>query len=532
MSFLNLNGWAVPIVSCEPSHIGISPRRGYSPNGIYQFQRNSYARSWSCRTGLLTSEERDVLTEMLGHRGDGWRWSLQGTAPAGVHTDSKFFYSDKRRAAQSAEEVATVVSAYAADGARVYDWNYNPVSPCEGSEGAVCVDEGSTNLYTANRAHPTANGHLTNVSSGTHAADSTRFWTGSGAVNVNCTADGDGVRADFTATIGQPYVLSAHVYAREDDQVVKCRYWNSSPAEIATVTYTLPTAGSWYRLKVSGTQTTTTTGQIRVTSFGGGAMDFGIDGLQAELQTTGHPTAWIAGGSPGVTRAAGILDYDLFTTDFTRGITISAWVNHQTNSDAVSRSIVDIGETQKNQVRLYRVGSGFYQFLVYDGQGNSLEPAIAESLGVHHIVGVYDRQANSSTIYVDGGASGVTDSSWNGADGHNFWDASRGTGDFSIGTFSAAGSANWHGTIGSVQILPYPVPASVVTGWYDSGSDARAQPGVLPMGAYGDFTQFGEERVDVYGQLDSAPHEPWWNGATFEKRGGRVAFTLFEAEKR
>ena len=534
MSFLHLNGWAIPIATCEPSHAGIAESRGYTVNGIYSLQRNSYSRVWRCRTGLLTSQERDALMEMLGHRGDGWRWALLGEDANGQHTASKHFYTDKRRPARSGQEVAQMVSAYAADGARVYDWNYNPVAPHAGSEGAACVDKGSTNLLSANEARPTVNGHLVDVFTGTHAADTTRYWTGSGAVNVNCLATNDGIEVNATAVVSTAYVASAHVYARSDNQQIVVKYLNGAGTELDSQSYTLPTAGQWYRLKTAGTQAVDTTARLRVLS-NNGAMDFGVDGLQIETQTNGHPTAWLdpgvdVWGSGNGVRPAGILDYETFSTTARRGLTLSAWVNLQAVGSGANDHIVDLFDGTPAAV-LFADSSDRFEFQIKSSDGNTLScTSAAKAVGVYHVVGVHDPDANSASLYVDG-ALEQSDTTWSGGSRERF-DPEKGSGDTSIGTAGVAGTANWLGTIGAVQVLPYPVPASIVSGWYDSGEDDRAQPGVFPIGAYGGFLQRGDDRVDVYAQLDASPHEPYYTGSTWETRGGRVAFTLFEAERR
>ena len=536
MAFLNLNGWAIPVATCELAHAHINAASGYTPNGLFTLQRNSFARTWRVRTGLLTSAERDALLEMLGHRGDGWRWGLLGETAKGWHTLSKHFYSDKRRAAQTAEEVATVVSAYAADGTRVYDWNYNPVAPQAGTEGAVCVDKGSTNLLSANEAHPTTNGHLLNFGAGTHAADSVRYWTGSGAVTVTAPAAGDGVQADATVSIGVDYVCSVHVYPYADSQPITVRYTNGAGTTISQVVYTLPTAGYWYRLKTFGTQTVDTTARIRVLSNSGAAASYAVDGLQIEAQSTGHPTSWIdpgadVWGSGNGVRPAGVLDFDPFYLDWRNGFTVSTWVNAQTLGSATSDIIWDSSDGFPRFV-VYKTSADAFRADVQSSDGQTLSAVgSATTAGIHHVAAVFDPDASSLSLYVDG-ALAQTDTSWAGSGSREKFDVEKTTGDMSVGSGGVAGANNWLGTIGALQVLPYTVPASVVAGWYDSGTDDRAQPGVMPLGCYGTFLQQGDSYVDVYAQVDAAPHEPYFDGATWQERGGRVAFTLFEAEKR
>lgn len=533
---LHLNGWAVPVTTCEPAQVGISEARGYSPNGVYQFARNGFARAWRVRTGLLTSAERDALLEMLGHRGDGWQHGLRGTAPAGIHTDSKFFYTDKTRPAQSAEEVATVESAYAADGARVYDWNDNTLALHDGAEGMLHVSPATTNLLSANEAHPTANGHLTDVATGTHAADTARYWTGSGAVEVTVAATGDGVEADATATIGQIYQLSAYVSPRAGGEAIRVEYLNAAAAVIATANYTLPSdVDTWMRVKVSGTQVTDTTAKIRVT-MPSATGAFGIDGLQIEQVDTA-PTAWVdpgadVWGSGNGVRPAGVLDYDLWTSNFTHGITIAAWANLQFVGAGVARTIVRTSSGGSRAVLDFTTDDKA-QFLVIASDGSTLvAQSSALTVGHYHLVGMYNPTGTPTATLYSNGSSVATDTTWSGD--RTRWDVDGHSGDFCIGSTGSAGTSVAHTPIGAIQVLPYVVPASVVSGWYASAATARPPPGVMPIQAHGSFLQSGNDPngVEVFAQVDAAPHEPWFSSGTWQERGGRVAFTLFEASTR
>lgn len=547
MSFLHLNGWAVPVVTCELAPVGIAEARGYSANGFYQYTRNEYARSWRCRTGLLTSAERDALLQILNHRGDGWQWDLAGDAANGVHTSSKRFYSDKFRAAQSAEEVATLSSAYAADGGRVYDWNGNTLALHDGAEGMLHVDPASTNLLTGNQSHPTANGHLTDYaanppSTSTHAADTSRYWTGSGAVQVTVDEAGDGIEVTATVTALQKYQLSCYVSPRAGGESIRIEYYDTAtptPNQIDVQDYTLPSdVDTWTRIKCGGTQTAgETTAKMRVT-LQGGTGAFGIDGLQIEQQDDA-PTAWLdAGddvwGSGNGIRPAGVLDYDQWTAAFSSGLTVAAWVNITTVGGGVQRFIVRTSADANARLELYLNTSDQPLAVAYASDGSNLSTTGgALTVGHHHLVATYNPAATPTlTLYVDG-TSAATDTTWSGA--RSRLDVETSAGDFAIGSIGSAGTSTSHSALlGSIHVLPYVVPASVVTGWRASAATARPTPAVMPIRAYGDFLQSGNDPngVEVYCQVDSAPHEPWFSSGTWQERGGRVAFTLYEAVKR
>lgn len=535
MSFLHLNGWDIPLVSCELSQRAIAAFRGYSPNGVYQMQRNSFARVWVARTSLLTSAQRDALLEMLGHRGDSYRWDLAGNPAGYVYVGDASVaevYSDKFRPPQAVEAVATIHSTYAADGARVYLANNAPVGPMAGCSGSVAVEPGTVNLLSASEAHPTANGHLTNIASGSHAAESDRYWTGAGSVTVTCTASNDGVEANGTGVIGQIYQLSVYVRGSAGGEQIVLQHRNAAGAIIASQAYTLPSElDKWTRYKVSGTQITDTTVRLFILSANG-AMQFSVDGLQVEQQNA-RVTSWVDPaqdfwGSGNGVRDAGVLDYDTWLASYTSGVTLASWINLHTLIGA-AQTLIQTGATgARANLVINNLEQPYFSAISSD---DSLQrpTGTALSLGLHFIVGVHDPTANASYLYVDG-ALVDTDSTWSAA--RQYWDAKTHAGDLSVGSNGTPGSTCPAAILGPTMVLPYVLPASVIGGLYAAAVDDRAAPGVIPIGAHGTFLQDGDKRVDVYSQVDATPHEPWFNGATWELRGGRIAFTLFEAEKR
>lgn len=549
MAFMHLNGWAVPVASCELGYTDIASSRGYSPHGIYQMRRNGSTRMWRCRTALLTGEERDALLELLTHRGDAWSWDLKGTDPDGVlfiaDSTTPASYTDKFREPETLEAIATIETARAADGTVVYDHNGNLVAPHDGSQGVVSVHDATTNLLTAANANPNAGTDLTALGGASLSTEFIYRWRGAGCVQVDGSIAFNGAQTAAVTTVVGSNELVATGYVRSDGDAAKTYdiaiYADNGGgfAVAAAATAVAIPANSWQRLTVSLTVGTPAVNgyKVAVRQATGGAQTYWVDGLQLEEQAISSPTSWCdpgadTWGSGNGVRPAGQLDYAQFSTGYVDGFTLAAWVNHQVagaNQRIIQTSVAASTSAARSilQVGVTNAPSGTVASI--DGSTLTVNGA-AIALGWHHIVLVYDRDGNQALLYVDGDLEG-TDATWSGASARNF-DATRLVDDVSIGTDSSPGSTNWLGTIGSIEYLPYQVPASVVSGWYDSGASARNRSKVMPVGAYGTFLQSGNAYVDVYGQIDGAPHEPWFNGSTFEKRGGRVAFTLFEAARR
>ena len=551
MAFMNLNGWAVPIASCELSMQGIAESRGYSPNGIYQMQRNGTARVWRCRSGLLTSEERDTLIDVLSHRGDGWVWPLASTANGVeyvVSSSSSMAYSDKFRPPQNTEAKATIHSTYGADRRRVYDWNGNAIGPFEHGESSVEVGVGTTNLLSAANADPETNADLTAAGSAT-LNTSTRAWTGSGSVEVVTTAStSDGVSTSTVTglSLSSGYLIgSVHIGGNGSSEQLDLELFADTGGGLvavgtpAAITLSADTA-IWRRYYVAwAISGTVTSAKLEVRNQVASVQTFYVDGLQLENVAKQYPSPWVDSGSDPWTagsgvRPAGQLNYDHWMGDaFRDGWTIAAWVNLQWVSAAGSRYVVRThGSTER--ALLFHTSANQVALQILNAAGGSIGGggSAVSVLGWHHWAGTYDPATTTLKLYLDG-ALDTTWTSWSGVAG---FEPGLASGDFSIG--SSGSSENDIGPLGPIHVLPFYVPASVVSGWYQSGTDARPSPRMMPLSVSGDCLQTGDRAVSVYGQVDSTPHEPFWtNNATgtaenFEKRGGRVAFTLFEDTKR
>lgn len=549
MSYLHINGYAIPIESCEPTHQHIAASMGYSPNGVYQLSRNGYARAWKCRSGLLTTAERHAMMAILGHRGDGWRFNLSAASDGVVYiTDatSPEVYSDKFKVPKSAEAVATIMAAYGADGARVYDWNGNPYGPFDGSTGSVLVEPGTTNLFaeTTYNCQDHTVFTLENASTGASKADATdRYWESTQSIKLITGANtGDGIRTPNVTsgfTVGLSTTVSVFVAGGSGGEQVRIVLQQDTGGGYATIgtpsSFTLPSnADSWTRIYTTETISGSAVGlRVLVLNAVASAQTWYVDGFQLEQPTDGYPTAPVdpgenPWGSGSGVRPNGILDYDNFFSAYMNGFSACSWVNYQKESPAANQFLYRSGTTQRALMLTSTANLPSSQILSTGGSALSVNGA-ALSTGWNNFVQVYDRDANTMYFYLNG-AFVSSDSSWSGA--RQYFDVENTDGDFSIGSAGVAGSNMAPGPIGSFQVLPYAIPATVIAGMYDSAQQARLPPGVLTLSVHGDALQLGERWIQATATLDAAPHNPWWNGPTFESGGGRVAFTLNEAVRR
>lgn len=546
MSYLQINGYQVPVKECEPAYVPIANGSAYSPSGAYQLNRNGQARSWKVRTSLLDSEMRLALAEMLSERGESWRFDL-GADPDGVlyvPDDSvDAVWSTSKRVPKSAIN-CTVLSSYGADGSRCVDWNNTPIAPFSGCSGAVMVDAGTTNLFTQNESNPES-GALGWTASGAAlvVADTSNYWTGSASARLQTAAGGTAISSSRTVSGSTQYVVSMRVKYISGDLTAVIRVVENDGAATTTTTATsLYSTDRWVTITHTFTTQAGTTACTVELLPSIATADYCFDGCLLEANADGLPTAWInagvdAYGSGAGVRPAGVLDFDSFCSSYVNGFTLSAWVNLQIVGRALEHGIIDLGDSSpRATLYFYDNSSDRFTLKVFASDGSTLQPLSSSysTPGWYHVVGTYDAGTRTARVYVNGVLDG-TDSSWSGA--KQYYDGEKLLGDFSIGTFGAAGLNTFGGTIGPVMVLPFPAPADMVSGWYDLSQDTFGYPsvpvpGILPFAVSGDVLGTSEPYVYCYASVDAMPHIQWEKNGVWQGHGGELAFTLREVAAR
>lgn len=562
MSYLHINGYAVPIVSCEPSHVPIGSAGGYSPNGVYQFARNGYARTWKCRTAsTLTSDIRAALQEVLGHRGDHWRFEVPAAnRPLVLGDTAAPFYSDKFRAAYNASGLgnnprATIESCFAADGALVHASDGVALRPWAGATGSVLCEPGTTNILTAGDANP--EDHTTDLvvrGSATLSTWVSRRWIGSKSIRVQTTASASPFEGVATNNVTSGYsatnvvVASVHLRPWSGGETLVLNIEETTGGaytEVATVDITLPAnTDTWTRYYLAYTTSGSSTGiRAMVRNKTAAAQYFFIDGLQLEVQSSGLPTSWVdpsvnTYGSGNGVRPVADLQYQNMLTSYVNGITLNAWVKHNRLGSGETLYVFDQGNAS-GDTRLILLFNNADQPAIQarapdaDGPSSASDlvaagSALADS-NWHMWTGVFDPSVPKVYLYKDG-VEIATDTTLTG---NRVFDPSLFVGDLHLAN-PGSGTASWGpGYVACPSVLPFAAPAAFVSGMYNSGNGYGGKtPGVLPVVVSGNMLRIGEQSVKCIAQLDAAPHAPWWNGSTFEEGGGPVAFTLTEAQIR
>lgn len=546
MSYIQVNGYPVPVAhGSDLSYQELSGARQYSFNGKYQYSRNALARAWKFVTAPMSRAEALALAGMLNMRGDGWRWPLLGTAPNGVHYitsgTSVFGWSDQRRVANAGDTAATVVSAYGADGARVYDWHGNTYAPFSGCEGALLVDEGTTNLLAANVANPESGSiGWASVAGATITGSTERKWTGSGCGKMVWTTSFSGAFAVVSGLSSNTrYTFSVYVAPGAGSEQIYLQMQDNPIGGTITVPYTLPAdRDTWTRLWASTITGGAATGMdlsiLSNTGTSSGTLYFDGAQLEEDLLSPYTPLAWVDSGQDpwgagsGV-RPAGRMSFDTWLNTFT-SFTVSAWVNIQFTTTSSNRVVFDSSDgNPKAQLLINTSGAPNLQ-VNSDSPVSSLSiTGLTLSVGWHHLVGTYHAADRTLRLYVDGALAG-SDATWSA--GRQFYDPANTVSNFTLGGSGAAGAATLQRPMGPIQFYPFAAPLEVVQGWYAAGVDARPVPGVLPLAVSGDVLSAGEEQTYCYGMVDrivTVPHKPDATGA-WEDGACTVQFSLYEAD--
>lgn len=548
MAVIRVNGYAVAgQIGFAGEVLELNSQRGHSPNGVYQLRRNGTVRSWRFTTRMLPRDEALALSYMLQQRGDAWRFDLNGSPDGVVYVSDDTVpevWSDTRRVPRSAEAECTVISTYAADGSRVYDWNRVPYGPFAGSKGSLLVEPASANIATANQFDPSATTGFGALGVGVSLSVSPDiYWTGSSSVAATLPGSNQSEGISCGTFTGQTdYVVSGFIKLSpaliSAAVSVRTQLYDLTAGTSLDFNDISPTDGDgFYRVYAAGSPAGGAGSNVEMRIFIGSNTTAGIiylDGVQVEDDVkNGYPTAPIDpgtnpfGGSNG-TRPAGELDFDQYISGYSKGLTIAAWVNVQYTGVAQTKYILDLGDSYPRAV-LYIDSSDAAKFDVFARDASFLNPtSSALAVGWHFIVATYNPIDRTARVYVDG-ALAASDSAWSAS--RQFFDPSTISGNISIGTAGTAGVDTAQFPLGPIYVLPYAVPLNLISGCYQSATDDRPVPGLYPLSVSGDILGVGEKHVYCHARVRSIINDPHVVSGAWDGAAARVDFDLYEAEK-
>lgn len=528
MSYLNVNGWTIPIAQHNKVAVNVNESSGYSPNGVFQRGRSGVAGRWQFTTGLLAKRELDALEEILSHTGDTWRWPIASSLV--VSEADNAFYSQMRRATTGTRG-GTVVHGWGQDGSRVVGHDGENVTYLDNhSFGSVRGESSGTNILTDAEADIETSTPFAVVAGGGISASALYQWRGAKALEVICTSSGDGFVTNVATAItgGATYVATFHVKRVSGTGTITFNITDDQ-ATSSTASFTLTDTDTWQRIRVVHTMhASATTATLGATCAA--TTTFAVDGLQLQTQQGGFESAWRL-PSAGASVAQNMI-YPQFMTTWNGGLTVAAWVNHwrvgEGGGEAPTHRIfqtVNIGTTAL--ALGFTATAGLPFMLVHGRTGASAVLATASGAmgaGWHHVAGTYDPITETVKVYVDGVEVATASTFTLDVPDFELLDT-----DVDI-----CGNTRGPGDMQALTFMPICVPEETIVGWASlTGSDPM--PGTEPLSVNGSFLPQGHPGVQVVARIDDKVIEPHWHepleAATpgvseWQDGGGRLLFTL------
>jgi len=249
------------------------------------------------------------------------------------------------------------------------------------AQQGLMMEEGTTNLLTANQSHPTSTTGLAmsgvNSSLGTLSIVTSPSWVGGGSAKVvvsNYPSSGGDVNlatvnpstgAENTAiavSASTSYAFSARVLAPTGIQfALRIIQWNSSGSALGDSILTTLT-GTGIQQTISGSLTTTSTTayvSVRIRFLGNGT--FYNDGLQVEQKP--FATSWITGGS---SRAAETCTVPTAGVFYKGNWTIEATIRINSINSSIAQEIVRY-DIDSNDYFLFRIENGYLVLKICSG---------------------------------------------------------------------------------------------------------------------------------------------------------------------
>jgi hypothetical protein len=502
MPFLTINGITVPTAKGGQTEIQEIGNRQRAFDGTYIRDTRAFKRRWKFATKPIAELRAMSLIGLIQGKGfycpfNGDNYATNGFTPTGSIIQR---------------------SAVAADGAAVYD--ENGVLEAKYGTYSVCGEAAATTPNKVTTGHAECSTTVGFGAIGTPAAtlsvDTAQKLQGSNSLKVVSTVNFGGFDASgFTGpyTIGLPYTLSAYVYAATAVPVLLVLYDNTS-ANFTSTPVTL-TAGAWRRISATCTSMGLIDWHMQLVTNGAGGT-FWCDKIQLELSA--WPTSWL---TPASSRVNTDLYYTTGSHVSSEGMTVNFWMTKPYNT-GVETAFWATGGAASTYHAIFAPAGAPNTLAVDTAVAGLVYNRISASItytGWHMVTYVsrYNAETNEygKYLYVDGTLRAQTTLS----------NASMSS-DLTSWSPGQAFNAQWsYNRLSDVQVLPFAVDSTWVTGTYNAGSS----PGSTPfLKAAGDFIP--DTSLTVMGQIERVNTVSYYDStnSVWRANGRTVEFTLEE----
>ena len=458
MTFLRLNGITIPVAAKSMQHelqdIG---SRGRAFDGTYLVDRRATKRKWRGRTTPQNELAAHAIAGLIRNEGHYWKFDYLSQS-AGTFD----LYSSMGLAYGST--VGSLRPLKSATNSRVVYDVFNAAETKFGT-GALELSSAVTNILTDNVANGTeaaATTGWTAVAAGTISSSTTEALIGSRSLKIVCTASGDGANAIMTTATTTTYYLSVYVmHDRGSAATLQARLWPTSGTGVTSSDSVSAASGIWYKFNGQISSGTTTEYNLEITSQTAAVFNVYVDcalvSTNGRSVTTTHTPPWTTG-----TRANGTLAYSAKPWRRAYDLTAMFWARTM-ETDAVTKYVGALRDTATsgNEVTWSRT-SGTLS-LVCPQRLTTVSMGTVSTAWAHYAAVIrcnYEDGESYNVLTYKNGAV-VTNVTTNGSNHDPTAWTSLELGHYNSGS-------HWEGAIDGFALLPYAMPASMISATYTS----------------------------------------------------------------
>lgn len=548
MALLKINNYTVSTTpgSGKTSTVSAGARGRSASNTFFVNQGGSLKRTWEFETTPLSMADAQGLIGMLEMRGEHFPYNCVDASGNGINLilggGILADFASQKGLVPTANPTMGIDGVRGLDGSLVYMKGNILSTPYSAlKQGSLHPSQAVANLLSVNEAKPTAEGHLTTVTSGTHVASTTRYWIGTGCVKVTAPGMGSGVRTSGYGAygIGVDFVCSCYIKPAVGGEELQIVAHDAGGALAGSYNFTLPTnTDTWTRVWINATTAVGSPISFRILSNSLADLEFYLDALQLEeqnatpLQT--FPALWHSGGN---IKSITSLNYaPNFWYNNTEGFTWNAWIKPY-NSTYTSGGMYIFAQntTAANTVYCFldSADNKFKWYLFDDDPARSTAGAfsvISTTVFTNTwsmITVTWEPDQQRLRLYVNGVLE-ATDTTNSGNRSVNYKSGSFDT-STSIGVSHRGTSLLLGATISHMSVLPYVASAALILGWWGTGAVTDDPLSFFPLRCSGDFLNDNETNILAFGQVDNIQTVEYNNSGSWVNNAVKIRFTLEEA---
>jgi len=546
MAFLQINGYTVPVKSCEEQREEIGYRdRAFS--GVPVSDIRTIKRVWNCTTKPMLQRDADNLARVIS--GDGDRYGFNNFISSGL---TKYYATDKGIINLTSNSAGTWIPAtnhgdQVRTDKELHHATAVEMTPTQSSEtertnGSLGLQNPKTNLFSPNtRSAENAPTGYSAVGGATLASDTNKYWQGSKSLKVTTSSNGDGVRTDAidlgavpNGTSGKTYTASAYVWV--DNTATTYAYIRDETNGVngPQTSAILEFGGGWARYSASITLAADSQYlRLYVKTTATTTRNYYLDAFQ--ITESNWPTPFINGAESAYSYNLNYLSAATRSTtknlfDWTKDFTINLWVRGIDTAicGETTGTIVDflakdyngnacvctLSRQSGNDLRAYFLGASgspsiITEINVFDNDWHMITLVVRQIYSV--ISGSYALE-----LYIDGTSVGNQATITKPVPGY-------------ISTFGFGGP--FTDRISDCTIVPFAASSDIITGWYDTMGPVgnnKVLPDLPRFFIGGDIINDPDLLIECVGKVDSQLGTQASSSGTWENNMRSLSFTIFE----